>query len=128
MKYIILIALFLVGCSDDADINRQLLVLKNRVNELETSVLYLQNKQATSEAKYGPTIDDSSCIKFVREIDTHAIASVTIPVDGKYYVSTWNEPESVNYYKNGTLISRVKMLIRDTCPDFERMKRAGIIK
>jgi len=124
MKYIILIALFLVGCSDDADINRQLFVVKSRLNELETSVLYLQNKQAISEAKYGPNIDANECVMFIKNVDTHAIATVTIPIDGRYYVASfdWENPK-INYYKSGEVIPRVQEVFRDTCPQFESLSK-----
>lgn len=127
MKYLILIALFLLGCQVEKaeSINTITLLL----NDLSVKLSKLEQRIEYIEAKNLPkTVDTSECVKFIRSIDSHAIASVTIPVDGKYYVSTWNEPERVNYYKNGTVIFRVKELIRDTCPDFERMKRVGIIK
>lgn len=126
MKFLILITLFLLGCGEE---ETKINVVESLLNDFSARVSRLEHRVYTLETtKNLPTIDDSSCIKFIRSIDTHAVASVTIPADGKYYVSTWNEPESVNYYKNGTVISRVKMLIRDTCPDFERMKRSGLIK
>lgn len=126
MKYLIVMALFLVGCQIEKaeSINNITSVLNDvslKLSMLEKRIEYLESKNL-------PKIDDSECVKFMRSLDTHAIASVTIPVDGKYYVSTWDKPESVNYYKNGAVISRVKILIRDTCPDFESMKRAGLIK
>lgn len=127
MKYLILITLFLLGCQVEKaeSINTITLLL----NDLSVKLSKLEQRIEYIEAKNLPkTVDTSECVKFIRSIDSHAIASVTIPVDGKYYVSTWNEPERVNYYKNGTVIFRVKELIRDTCPDFERMKRVGIIK
>jgi len=127
MKYLILITLFLLGCQVEKaeSINTITLLL----NDLSVKLSKLEQRIEYIEAKNLPkTVDTSECVKFTRYVDTHAIASVTIPVDGKYYVSTWNEPERVNYYKNGTVIFRVKELIRDTCPDFERMKRVGIIK
>lgn len=127
MKYIILISLFLVGCQVEKA--ESISTITSLLNDFSARVSRLEHRVYTLETtKNLPTIDDSSCIKFIRSIDTHAVASVTIPADGKYYASTWNEPESVNYYKNGTVISRVKMLIRDTCPDFENMKRRGVIK
>lgn len=126
MKYLILIALFLVGCQIEKA--ESISTITSLLNDFSLKLSMLEKRIEYLESKNLPKIDDSECVKFMRSLDTHAIASVTIPIDGKYYVSTWNEPESVNYYKYGTVISRVKILIRDTCPDFERMKRAGLIK
>ena len=132
MKYIILTVLFLVGCdSYNGQLSDRVDNLERSMRGMDTNYLYLSSRVDGLSEKVNkelPKIDDDMCVKFTRYVDTHAIASGTIPVDGKYYVSTWNEPERVNYYKNGTVIFRVKELIRDTCPDFERMKRAGIIK
>lgn len=126
MKYLIVMALFLVGCQIEKA--ESISTITSLLNDFSLKLSMLEKRIEYLESKNLPKIDDSECVKFMRSLDTHAIASVTIPIDGKYYVSTWNEPESVNYYKYGTVISRVKILIRDTCPDFERMKRAGIIK
>ena len=126
MKYLILIALFLIGCQVERA--ESLSTITSLLNDFSVKLSKLEQRIEYIEAKNLPKVDTDECVKFARAIDSHAIASVTIPADGKYYVSTWNEPESVNYYKNGTVISNVKMLIRDTCPDFERMKRAGLIK
>lgn len=126
MKYLIVMALFLVGCDNDAISKAN--TITSLLNDFSLKLSMLEKRIEYLESKILPKIDDSECVKFMRSLDTHAVASVTIPVDGKYYVSTWDKPESVNYYKNGTVISRVKILIRDTCPDFESMKRAGIIK
>ena len=121
MKYLILITLFLLGCQVEKA--ESMNTITSLLNDFSVKLSKLEQRIEYIEAKNLPKVDTDECVKFIRSIDTHAVASVTIPVDGKYYVSTWNEPESVNYYKNGTLISRVKMLIRDTCPDFEKMKR-----
>ena len=126
MKYLILITLFLIGCQVERA--ESLSTITSLLNDFSLKLSTLEKRIQYLESKNLPKVDTDECVKFIRSIDTHAVASVTIPVDGKYYVSTWEPKESVNYYKNGTVISRVKMLIRDTCPDFERMKRAGIIK
>ena len=124
---LILITLFLIGCQVERA--ESLSTITSLLNDFSVKLSKLEQRIEYIESKNLPkTVDTSECVKFIRSIDTHAVASVTIPVDGKYYVSTWNEPESVNLYKSGTIISRIKMLIRDTCPDFDRMKRAGLIK
>lgn len=126
MKYLILMSLFLLGCQVEKA--ESINAITSLLNDFSLKLSTLEKRIQYLESKNLPKIDDSSCVEFIRNIDTHAVASVTIPIDGKYYVSTWGEPESVNYYKNGTVISSVKMLIRDTCPQFESMKRAGLIK
>lgn len=123
MKNIILIALFLVGCSDDADINRQLFVVKSRLNELETSVLFLQNKQAVSEAKYGPKVAATECVAFERNnLDTHAagdeFGNYTIPYSGYYFVHN-----RIGYLKCSLIAGDIihpKLVKNMNCPWYDK--------
>lgn len=121
MKYIILTALFLIGCSDDdkiIELAERYTHLENAMREMKYEIHHSKNKNESPE-----------CVIFMRAVDSHAIIShATIPIDGRYYVSSFDHMENrINYYKSGTIIQMPQDIIRDTCPQFKEATK-GIEK
>lgn len=120
MKYLILISLFLFGCSD----NDKLIKLAEQVNILSTRIDSVD--RALSDLYKNPSVkfETPECVMYSRTVDSHAIATITIPVDGRYYVASfdWENPK-INYYRAGSVIPRVQDVFRDTCPQFESFSK-----
>lgn len=120
MKYLILIGLFLVGCSYDD----KFISLAEKVNILSTKIDSID--RALSDLYKNPSVkfETPECVMYSRTFDSHAIATVTIPIDGRYYVASfdWENPK-INYYRAGSVIPRVQDVFRDTCPQFESLSK-----
>lgn len=120
MKYLILITLFLLGCSADDNLTK----LAEQVNILSTKIDSID--RALSDLYKNPSVkfETPECVMYSRTVDSHAIATITIPVDGRYYVASfdWENPR-INYYRAGSVIPRVQDVFRDTCPQFESFSK-----
>lgn len=120
MKYLILMSLFLFGCSNDD----KLIKLAEQVNILSTRIDSIDH--ALSDLYKNPFVklETPECVMYSRTFDSHAIATITIPIDGRYYVASfdWENPR-INYYRAGSVIPRVQDVFRDTCPQFESLSK-----
>lgn len=120
MKYLILISLFLCGCSADDKFTK----LAEQVNILNTRIDSIDH--ALSDIYKNPFVklETPECVMYSRNVDSHAIATITIPIDGRYYVASfdWENPR-INYYRAGSVIPRVQDVFRDTCPQFESLSK-----
>ncbi len=128
MKYILLISLFLIGCvSEIKPLDAQ--VVKD-VEDLKIVVNILQSRIDGLSYKYGtPVTDDARCIRFKEELDTHAGASYTIPVVGKYKYRTWDDIQEVwheKYLQPGMVLHKAIEVIKDTCPKYDTIDKKGL--
>lgn len=122
MKYLILISLFLFGCSND-NIDK-VDTITSLLNDFSLKLSILEKRIEYLESKNLPKIDDTRCVMFTRDSDTHAIVSATIPITGVYYVTSWDwSLAKIETYKAGTVIPRVQSIIRDTCPAFKTYEK-----
>jgi len=122
MKYLILIALFLVGCQIEKA--ESISTITSLLNDFSLKLSMLEKRIEYLESKNLPKIDDTSCVMFTRDSDTHAIVSATIPITGVYYVTSWDwSLAKIETYKAGTVIPRVQSIIRDTCPAFKTYEK-----
>lgn len=117
----ILVSLFLIGCTNDdksIELIERYTHLEKAMQEMKYEIHHLKNKNESPE-----------CVIFMRAVDSHAIIShATIPIDGRYYVSSWDHmAPRINYYKSGTIIQMPQDIIRDTCPQFKEATK-GIEK
>lgn len=120
MKYLILISLFLFGCSDDTKLIRlaeDVSILRNKIDSIDHALSDLYKNSFVK-------LETPECVMYSRTVDSHAIATVTIPIEGRYYVASfdWENPK-INYYRAGTVIPRVQDVFRDTCPQFESLSK-----
>lgn len=70
-------------------------------------------------------IASMECIIFEKQIDTHAIASVTIPVTGEYKLETWKDGWVKRDLKAGDIIGGVKRVMSKGCPGYNEIKVSG---
>jgi len=120
LKYLILISLFLFGCSDDTKLIRlaeDVSILRNKIDSIDHALSDLYKNSFVK-------LETPECVMYSRTVDSHAIATVTIPIEGRYYVASfdWENPK-INYYRAGTVIPRVQDVFRDTCPQFESLSK-----
>lgn len=115
MKYIILIALFLVGCTNHdnyIELSERYTHLENAMREMKYEIHHLKNKNESHE-----------CVMYLRSLDTHAMATITVPIDGIYYMSSYSLGTTTSFFKAGTVLQKVQDLIKDTCPQFKEISK-----
>lgn len=120
MKYIILISLFLIGCTSETQL-RDMEILKLKVRSLELTIDDINNKSFSKPGSSSP-----ECVFYTKCGDSHGIASVTIPITSWYYINSYGKEASVEYLISGQVIHGVIDLVRDTCPNYKKLK--GSIK
>lgn len=118
MRYIILISLFLVGCTNETEL-RDMEILKLKVRSLEINVDDLNNKSFSKQVS-----DSPECVFYTKAGDSHGIASVTIPITSWYYINSYGKEPSIQYLMSGFVLHGVINLVRDTCPNYEKLKRS----
>lgn len=119
---LILMSLFLFGCQVERA--ESLSTITSLLNDFSLKLSILEKRIEYLESKNLPTINDSSCVMFTRDSDTHAIVSATIPITGTYYVTSWDwSLAKIETYRAGTVIPRAQSIIRDTCPQFESFSK-----
>lgn len=114
----IIVSLFLVGCTSETHL-RDMEIIKLKVRSLELTI-----DDIKSFSKPGG--NSPECVYYTKCGDSHAISSVTIPITSWYYINAYGKEPSVKYLISGQVINGVIDLVRDTCPNYEKIK--GSIK
>lgn len=66
----------------------------------------------------------TECVYFKKDVDTHAIASVTIPVTMTYIYETYSGGIHQKHFKAGAHVDSIKMIMSESCGIFyESLKR-----
>lgn len=67
-------------------------------------------------------IQIKECVAYEKLVDTHAIATLTIPLSGEYKYLTWDDKWIEQRFRAGTQMRAPKRLLNENCPGFKEIK------
>lgn len=127
MKLILVLfsCFFLIGCcdSDIENTNRnQIYMIWQEMAKQSMSISALQTELASVQIHQSPEVSVKECVEYIKQIDTHAVASVTIPVSGTYRYKDWSDKWHERDFKAGDVLGSLKQMMNKNCQGYYAVK------